>query len=208
MVERSGRPERIDSIDVLETHYGTPGAPSLRKVARRMTPLYRKWIMASRFCVLTTVGAGGTDGSPRGDDGPVVLEQDPGTLLMPDWRGNNRVDSLRNIVEDGRVSLMFMVPGSNTVVRLNGRAWLTADAGLRARFDKAGRQPATVIVIEIAEIYTQCARAQIRAGLWSGVDHSAGLPSPGEILAEMTDGEEGGAAYDDAWPARAAKTMW
>ncbi|MEL6566473.1 MAG: MSMEG_1061 family FMN-dependent PPOX-type flavoprotein, partial [Pseudomonadota bacterium] len=149
----------------------------------------------------------GTDGSPRGDDGPVVTELDPKTLAMPDWRGNNRLDSLRNIVSDGRVSLMFMVPGSNTVVRVNGTARLTADSALRARFERQGRQPATVIVIQIAEVYTQCARAVIRAGLWSR-DDAEGLPSAGDILAEMSQGEEGGAAYDAAWPARAAKTMW
>ncbi|MDD9722951.1 pyridoxamine 5'-phosphate oxidase family protein [Sulfitobacter sp. PR48] len=199
---------RIENIAALEALYGRPGAPSLRKVADRLTPLYRKWIMASKLCILTTVGPDGTDGSPRGDDGPVVLELDPQRLALPDWRGNNRLDSLRNIVVDGRVSLMFLVPGSNNVVRVNGTAILTDDADLRARFDKSGRQPATVIVITSTEIYTQCARALMRAGTWAGVDESTGLPSVGEILAEMTSGEEGGAPYDDAWGARAARTMW
>lgn len=96
--------ELIKNIETLEALYGTPGAPSLRKVARQLTPLYRKWIMASRLCILSTVGPEGVDGSPRGDDGPVVLELDPHTLAMPDWRGNNRLDSLRNIVRDPRVS--------------------------------------------------------------------------------------------------------
>lgn len=201
------RMDFIEDIAALEALYGTPGQPSLRKVADHLTPLYRKWIMAARFAVLTTVGPAGTDGSPRGDDGPVVTELDPKTLAMPDWRGNNRLDSLRNIVSDGRVSLMFMVPGSNTVVRVNGTARLTADSALRAQFERRGRQPATVIVIRIAEVYTQCARAVIRAGLWSR-DDAEGLPSAGDILAEVSQGEEGGAAYDAAWPARAAKTMW
>ena len=199
---------KITDIAALEALYGTPGAPALRKVACQMTPLYRAWIMASKFCVLSTVGPDGTDGSPRGDAGPVVLELDTKTLAMPDWRGNNRLDSLRNIVQDGRVSIMFMVPGSNNVVRINGQAVLTDDADLRARFEKKGRQPATVIVITIKEIYTQCARALMRAGTWSGADESDGLPTVGEILAEMTSGEEGGAPYDDAWGARAQKTMW
>lgn len=199
---------RIEDIAALEALYGTPGAPAVRKVAPQMTPLYREWIMTSKLCVLSTIGPDGTDGSPRGDDGPVVLELNPQTLAMPDWRGNNRLDSLRNIVTDGRVSLMFMVPGSNNVVRVNGLAYLTDDADLRARFEKKGRQPATVIVIEITEIYTQCARALMRAGTWSGIDESCNLPTAGEILAEMTSGEEGGAPYDDAWGARAAKTMW
>ncbi len=197
----------IEDTAALEALYGTVGAPALRKVATRMTPLYRKWIMTSRFCVLSTIGPGGTDGSPRGDDGPVVTELDDRTLAMPDWRGNNRLDTLRNIVEDGRISLMFMVPGSNTVVRINGAARLTDDAALRQRFEHKGRQPATVIVIRIGEIYTQCARAPLRAGLWNR-DDSDGLPTVGEILAEMTEGEEGGADYDAAWNARASKTMW
>ncbi|UWQ85428.1 pyridoxamine 5'-phosphate oxidase family protein [Leisingera caerulea] len=198
----------LSSIEELEALYGKPGAPSLRKVARQMTPLYRKWIMASKLCMLATVGPEGTDDSPRGDDGPVVQELDPGTLALPDWRGNNRLDSLRNIVRDGRVSLMFLVPGSNNVVRVNGTARLTADPDLRARFEKKGKLPATVIVISIVEIYSQCARAMLRAGTWSGADESAGLPTMGDILAEQTAGEEGGAGYDKSWNARAAETMW
>lgn len=197
----------IKDIASLEALYGEPAPASISKVAHRLTPLYRKWIMTSRFCVLSTVGVGGTDGSPRGDDGPVVAELDPQTLAMPDWRGNNRLDTLRNIVEDGRVSLMFMVPGSNTVVRLNGEARLTLDEELRHRFARGERLPNLVIVIRIGEIYTQCARAPVRAGLWKR-DDSVGLPTAGEILAEQTDGEQGGPEYDAAWPARAAKTLW
>ncbi len=200
--------EFVKDITALEALYGTPGAASIRKVARRLTPLYRKWIMASRLCILSTVGSEGVDGSPRGDEGPVVLELDQGTLALPDWRGNNRLDSLRNIVLDPRVSLLFMVPGSNNVVRVNGNAQLTADEALRARLEKNGKRPATVIVIEISEIYTQCARALMRAQTWSGRDESDGLPTVGEILSEMTSGEEGGAQYDQEWGARAAKTMW
>lgn len=199
---------KLSSIAELEALYGVPGAPAMRKVATRMTPLYRAWIMASKLCILSTVGPAGTDGSPRGDDGPVVVEHDEQTLLMPDWRGNNRLDSLRNIVEDGRVSLLFMVAGAHNVVRVNGTAFVTDDADLRAGFEKAGSQPATVIVIQIAEIYSQCARALMRARIWSAEDESLALPSVGEILAEMTSGEEGGAPYDDAWSARAEKTMW
>ncbi len=199
--------EYLKDTAALEALYGAPGAPSLRKVVHRLTPLYRKWVMTSRFCVLSTVGPNGTDGSPRGDDGPVVAELDEYTLAMPDWRGNNRLDSLRNIVEDGRVSLMFMVPGSNTIVRLNGDARLTTDPDMRSRFERKGRQPATVIVIKIGEIYTQCARAPMRAGIWSR-DDSEGLPTVGEILAEASNGQEGGAEYDAAWAQRAAKTMW
>lgn len=197
----------VEDIAALEALYGAPGAPALRKVADHLTPLYGKWIAASRFCVLTTVGPEGTDGSPRGDEGPVATALDPKTLAMPDWRGNNRLDSLRNIVADGRVSLMFMIPGSNTVVRVNGVARLTADHALRESFARGPHLPATVIVIKVGEVYTQCARAVIRSGLWSG-EVTDGLPSVGEILAEASDGDEGGAPYDAAWPARAARTMW
>lgn len=197
----------IETVEGLEALYGTPGAASIRKVADHLTPLYAKWIAASRFAVLTTVGPNGTDGSPRGDDGPVATQLDPKTLAMPDWRGNQRLDSLRNVVEDGRVSLMFMVPGSNTVVRVNGTARLTADTDLRARFEHKGRVPATVIVITVGEVYTQCARAVMRAGLWLRND-AGRLPTPGEILAEVSRGEEGGADYDAKWPERAARTMW
>ncbi|WP_306153474.1 pyridoxamine 5'-phosphate oxidase family protein [Roseovarius sp. MMSF_3281] len=199
--------EYIEDIASLEAHYNAPGAPSLRKVATRLTPLYRKWIAKSRYCIVSTVGTEGTDGSPRGEDGPVVTELDAQTLAMPDWRGNNRLDTLRNIVSDGRISLLFMVPRSDVVVRINGQARVTADAQLRAMFNRQGKQPATVIVIKIGEVYTQCARASMRAGLWSR-DDSKGLPTVGDILAEQTRGEEGGATYDAEWQERAVRTLW
>ncbi len=198
----------IDDLEALEQHYGKPGSGSLRKVVNRLTPLYRDWIMSARYCVVSTVGPEGVDGSPRGDDGPVVCELDAQTLAMPDWRGNNRLDSLRNIVRDERIALMFMVPGADNVVRVNGAARLTADEDLRQRFAKNGKIPATVVVIRIAEIYAQCARAQMRAGLWSGQDAAAPLPTMGQLMAEASDGAEGGAEYDVEWRARAPKTMW
>ena len=200
--------EYVSDIEQLEALYGKPGSASLRKVAQQMTPLYRKWIMASRFCVVSTIGPDGTDGSPRGDDGPVVRELDQHTLAMPDWRGNNRMDSLRNIVSDGRISLMFMVAGSDTIVRVNGLARVSVDPELIAQFDDRGRVPRSVIVVKIGEIYTQCARAPMRAGLWTSGDQSEGLPTAGEILAEQTSGEEGGKPYDDAWLARAKASLW
>jgi PPOX class probable FMN-dependent enzyme len=196
----------ITDIARLEALYGEPGKASLIKVADRLTPGYRRWIMASRLCMLTTVGPDGTDGSPRGDDGPVVRELDPQTLLMPDWRGNNRIDSLRNIVTDGRLSLMFMVPGSHNVIRVNGRGEVSVAPDLIARFTDKGRAPRAVIVIHIAEIYSQCARALMRAGLWDA-QPMPDLPTIGDLLAEMEAGFDG-AAYDADWAPRAAKTMW
>lgn len=197
----------VEDIGELEALYGAPGEASLIKVAKEMTPAYRKWIMASRLCVLSTVGPDGTDGSPRGDDGPVVRELDPQTLAMPDWRGNNRMDSLRNIVADGRVSLMFLVPGANNVVRINGTACITVDADIRASFEQNGHSPRSVIVISIAEIYSQCARALLRARVWTCGDESVGLPSVGDMLSELKEGFDG-ATYDATWAPRAAKTMW
>lgn len=198
----------IETLDDLHALYGTPGQASTVKVTPVLTPAYRAHILRSRFCVLTTVGPEGTDGSPRGDEGPVVTVLDDRTLAMPDWRGNERVDSLRNIVRDGRVSLLFLVQGSNTAMRVNGTARLTADAGLRSRFDRDGQLPRTVIVITVAEAYSQCARALIRSGMWTSGDRSAGLPSVGDMLREITEGGIDGAAYDADWPTRAARTMW
>lgn len=198
----------LESVEALEAHYGSPKPASLRKVADRMTPDYRRWIMASRFCVLSTVGPEGADGSPRGDDGPVVVELDERTLALPDRRGNDRIDSLRNIVRDPRVALMFMVPGSNNVIRINGMARVTADPALCEKLTQHGKPPRSVIVIKIGEIYFQCARALMRSGLWTRGDESQGLPTPGEILANMTEDSVGGPDYDRDWPKRAAETMW
>ena len=198
----------IQTVEELEGHYGQPVEAAIVKVARRLTPAYRTWIERSRFCILSTVGPEGTDASPRGDDGPVVREVDPGTLALPDWYGNNRIDSLRNIVRDPRVSLMLFIPGSSNVVRVNGRARLTADQGLRESFAKGGKLPRTVILIAIAEVYSQCARAIVRSRLWASGDESAGLPTVGDILAEMTQGRIDGAAYDADWPERARTSLW
>jgi PPOX class probable FMN-dependent enzyme len=198
----------ITDLDALHAAYGTPGQAALKKQTARLTPAYAAFITAARFCILSTVGPEGTDGSPRGDSGPVVTVEDDETLLMPDWQGNDRIDSLRNIVRDGRVSLYFMVPGSTTSVRVNGTARLTADAALRARFDRDGKHPRTVMVIRVAEVYSQCARALQRSALWTAGDQSAGLPSVGQMLQEATDGAIDGAAYDRDRAGRAHLGWW
>jgi len=198
----------IDTEEALSALYGPPPDAAVVKVTRRLTPAYQAWIERARFCFLSTTGPEGTDCSPRGDDGPVVQVADPGTLLMPDWRGNNRIDSLRNIVRDGRLSLAFMVAGSNTVMRVNGTGRLSTDPALLARFARDGTLPRLVIVVAVSEVYSQCARALLRSGLWREGDCSAGLPSVGQMLSEITEGGIDGAAYDTEWPGRAAKTMW
>jgi PPOX class probable FMN-dependent enzyme len=200
----------VTSVEQLEEIYGTPGAASLRKVADHITPEYRKWIEVSSVCALATVGPEGLDASPRGDVGKVLYELDEKTLLMPDWRGNNRMDSLRNIISDPRVALMLMTGGSNNVTRINGRAIVSLDPDLIDRFDDRGRKPRSVVVVRIEEIYFQCSRALMRGAFWDTATwpDEAELPTAGQILQEMTNQEFDGVAYDIAWPKRAKETMW
>ena len=198
----------ITTLDDLHSHYGLPGIPALAKVAPHLTPAYRAFLDRSRFCILSTVGPEGTDGSPRGDEGPVVTVLDAQTVALPDWKGNERIDSLRNILSDGGVSLYFMVPGSTTSMRINGTARLTADQSLRARFARNGIQPRTVIVITVSEVYSQCARALQRSALWTSGDQSAGLPSVGQMMQDASDGAVDGAAYDTDRATRAHLGMW
>jgi len=197
----------IETIEQLEALYGTPKPPSLAKVADHITAEYGAFIKASPFVALTTVGVGGLDCSPRGDAGQVVFIEDTQTLVLPDWHGNNRIDSLRNVVKDPRLSLMFLVPGSNMVVRVNGRGRICAAPDLLKQYAKSGKEPRSVLLITPQEVYFQCARAIMRAGLWDDAV-AADLPSAGEILAAMTDGKVGGKEYDKTWPEQAAKTLW
>lgn len=198
----------IDSVAALQQRYGDPSEAAVKKVTSEIIPVYQQWIKRSRFCVLTSVGPAGTDGSPRGDDDAVVRIIDKHTLALPDWKGNNRADSLLNIIHDGRVSLLFLIPGSNTVIRVNGTAVLSIDERLLQSFERDEKQPRSIILVTVAEVYFQCARALIRSGLWAGEDRSIGLPSPGSMLAEITNGEVDAAHYDASWSARASESMW
>ncbi len=200
----------ITSIEQLEAIYGQPGESSTAKVADRITPQYRAWIDHSPFAALATSGPEGLDCSPRGERGGLVRIQDETTLLLPDRRGNNRIDSLRNILRDPRVALLFLIPGSGNTLRVNGRAQLSADPELLASFMIEGKAPRSVIVLTVQEIYFQCARAIVRAALWNPAYHvdPQTLPTPGQILAAMSDNRVGGEAYDREWPERARQTMW
>jgi uncharacterized protein len=199
----------IRSVEDLKAIYGEVSEASTAKVTTLLTPAYRRMIEMSPFVALATSGPEGLDCSPRGDRGSVVRIEDERTLALPDWRGNNRVDSLLNIVRDPRVALMFLIPGSNSVMRINGRAVVSVEPELLNSFEMDGRHPRSVVLITIEEAYFQCARAVMRAELWQPERQVApyDLPSPGEMLKaakEDFDRE----TYDREWPARAAKTMW
>ena len=199
----------VTSVEQLNALYGEPGEASIVKVTDHLLPEYRRMIQASPFLTLATVGPEGLDCSPRGDAGAVIHIEDAQTLMLPDWRGNNRVDSLANIVRDPRVALLFLIPGSNTTMRVNGRAVLRIDQEMTQRFTMEGRHPRSVIVITIEEVYSQCARAVLRADLWNPEKFAdtTCLPTVGQMLASAKKGFDG-EAYDRDWPGRAAKTMW
>lgn len=200
----------IGTTDELEALYGRPGETSLVKELDRVIPEYAAFIEASPFVTLATGGPEGLDCSPRGDLPGFVRIADERTLLMPDRHGNNRVDSLRNIVSDGRVGLLFLVPGSGTTLRVNGRAVLSVDPDLAASFAVEGKPPRSVIVITVEAVYFQCARAIHRSDLWNPQKHvdPKSLPTPGAILAAVSANRIGGETYDREWPERAKKTMW
>ena len=168
-------------------------------------------IEASPFAALATVGPEGLDCSPRGDRiGELVRIIDKKTLMMPDRRGNNRADSLKNIIRDPRVALMFLIPGSGNALRINGRAELDRDPDLLASFAVDGQVPRCVIIITLDAIYFQCARAIVRSDLWNPDHHRdpSMLTTAGEILSNLSQGKIGGQAYDQEWPKRAASTLW
>lgn len=201
---------RITSVADLDALYGTPNEASTVKELDHLSVEYRRYLDASPFVLLATAGPEGLDCSPRGDHAPVIRVVDPRTLHLPDRRGNNRADSLRNIVRDPRVALLFLIPGSGTTLRVNGTAEVRDDADLLASFAVEGKPPRTVIVIRIETVFFQCARAMVRADLWNPARHvdPATLPTAGEILAACSDHRVGGPAYDQQWAERARKTLW
>jgi uncharacterized protein len=201
----------ITSINELEALYlPGPVAAATAKETDHITADYARIIEASPFVALATAGPDGLDCSPRGDRGSVVRIVDQKTLHLPDRRGNNRIDSLRNIVVDPRVALLFLIPGSGTTMRINATATLRTDPDLLNAYAVEGGVPRCVIEMTVRSAYFQCARAIIRSDLWNPERHVSGeaLPSPGDILANLTNGSVGGKPYDEAWPERAAKTMW
>ena len=201
---------RITTVEQLEALYGEPSPQSILKEVAWITPHYRAMIEASPFAVLATSGPEGLDCSPRGDLPGFVRVVDEKTLLLPDRRGNNRADSLRNIIRDPRVGLLFFIPGLDYTLRVNGSAYLSTDRTLLESFVMEGKAPRCVVVIEAEAVYFQCARALLRSDLWNPDKYldPKNLPTSGQILAALSNGACGGEAYDQEWPARARASMW
>lgn len=200
----------VTTLEQLHQLYSEPVEAAVRKVTPQLTPLQREYVEASPFVVLASNGPDGVDCSPRGDGPGFVRFVDPLHLQMPDRRGNNRLDSLRNIVEDSRVALLFLVPGIGVTLRVNGRAVLRTDDALRESFAVDGKLPATVIEVEVVEAYIQCPKALIRSKLWESSEHRGAdeLPTVGQMLTEITNGAYDGAAYDAAYPERIKATLY
>lgn len=203
-------PDILKSEAELAALYGVPLEAATVKEVNWITPHYRAYIEASPYAALATSGPEGLDCSPRGDRPGFVRIHDEKTLMLPDRRGNNRIDSLRNIVRDPRVALLFMIPGVGNTLRVNGRAHLSVDPELLQSFAVEDKAPRSVTVIEVDAVYFQCARALARSELWNPARHvdPRSLPSAGQILAALSGDRVGGEKYDREWPGRAAATMW
>jgi PPOX class probable FMN-dependent enzyme len=203
-------PHAIDTVEKLEALFGEAGEASLKKEVPYLHPAYQALIAASPFAVLATTGPGGLDASPRGDPPGFVAVQDEKTLLMPERRGNNRIDSLRNIVADPRVALLFLIPGVGETLRVNGRAYITVEPALLERLAMDGKPPQCVIRITVDTVFFQCARAIQRSKLWAPVpaDAKREVPTPGAILAALTESAFDGDAYDRELPARQRATLY
>lgn len=174
-----------------------------------LTPEYRAYIEPSPFVALATAGSEGLDCSPRGDAKCFVRIYDERTVMLPDWAGNNRADTLCNIVRDPRVALLFLVPGIGNCLRINGRAKVVIEPSLLASFAVEGRAPRCVILLTVKAIYFQCTRALVRSALWDPSLYVAPqiLPTAGQMLAATSENRVDGAEYDRLWPERARASL-
>ncbi len=202
-------PHDVTSLAALEALYGEPVQASVVKVRQDLDAPSAGFIAASPFCVLTTRSASGRlHGTPRGDGPGFVAVLSPTLLALPDRRGNNRIDALRDVIADPQVALLFLVPGVGETLRVGGRARITTDPALRARFVHQGKEPATVLLVTVEEVFFQCARALVRSRLWGDAKRPRGVPTAGEFLASATQGGIDAAEYDVAAPARVAATLY
>ena len=203
-------PNMVSTIAELEAIYGEPLAQSLVKEIDYISDHYRAFIEKSPFMVLASVAEEGLDCSPRGDPAGFVRVVDAKTVMIPDRRGNNRIDTLRNLVRDPRVSLLFLVPGVGETLRINGRAAISVDPDLCASFDMNGKTPRSVIVVTAERVYFQCQKALARSRLWdpeARIERKE-LPSAGDILQGLSKNDFDGDAYDKNYPERLKKTIY
>jgi uncharacterized protein len=200
----------VTDAAALRTLYGEPSDGAIAKEVDHVHPHYRAMIEASPFMVMATSGPDGLDVSPRGDPPGFVVVEDDTTLLIPDRRGNNRTDSLSNLIADPRIALLFLIPGVGETLRVNGWAEISVDPDLLARFPAQGKLPRSVIVVHVERVYFQCPKALVRSDLWNPAKHieRRSLPSSGTILADITRGRVGGAEYDAAYPERLKATIY
>ena len=197
----------ISTIEQLEALYGKPSSMALAKESAHLTDAYQAWLEKAAFFAFASGGAKGLDCSPRGDiRGGAFKVLDNKTLAIPDRRGNNRLDTLRNIVTDSNVAILFLIPGITEALRINGRAIVTTDPTLLEQFDMQGKPPTSVISVTIDAVYFQCARAIMRSKLWN-VDNQlkrGDVPTAGQMTksvmpefdaekydAELTDRQKG-----------------
>lgn len=202
----------ITSIDALEAIYGESPDGALKKEIDHISDLYRAFIEAAPFVVVATVGpeGEGLDCSPRGDPAGFIRVVDTHTVMIPDRRGNNRVDSLRNIVRDPRISLLFLIPGIGETIRINGTAQISTDPDLCTSFAMQGKNPTSVLIVTVGSIYYQCPKALVRSKLWdpNSLVPRDQLPTTGKILEAITKGEIDGGDYDRAYPQRIKDTIY
>jgi PPOX class probable FMN-dependent enzyme len=188
--------------------FGSVAEASLRKEVDHLHPIYRRWIEASPFAVVATLSASGLDASPRGDPAPLVRVVDDKTILLPDRRGNNRVDSLRNLLEDPRISMLFFIPGVGETLRVNGTASISVEPELLQSFAVNGALPRCVVKVHVEAVYFQCGRAMLRSSLWDRTVERPVVPSAGEMLAALSGGQVGGPSYDAELPKRQRATLY
>src|SRR5438045_9243889 len=202
-------PNLVTSEAQLEAIYGQPAGPSVIKEIGHISEPYRRFIEASPFVSLATSGPEGLDCTPRGDPAGFVRVVDQRTVMLPDRRGNNRIDSLRNIVRDPRIALLFLIPGVGRTLRINGRAAISIDRELCASFAMEGKVPRSVIIVTAENVYTQCPKALVRSRLWDARLHldESSLPSSGTIMKSLQKGFDG-EAYDRDYPQRLKETIY
>jgi PPOX class probable FMN-dependent enzyme len=200
----------ISNLEQLEAIYGKPGERALWKEIDYLNEDYCAFVKASPFVVLASIGSEGSDCSPRGDPAGFVSILDNRTLAIPDRPGNNRIDNLRNIVSDPRVSLLFLIPGVGEALRVNGRAYISTDPELLASFEVRGKLPRTVIVVKIQAAYFHCAKAIVRSDLWNPATHVPrdSLPTAGQMHRRLSGNDFDGETYDRQLPERTISELY